>query len=87
MSAPSAERAGIRYVQADGLRLRTSLLQGSGRPLLLTGTGASLALAAPFERALHPYGIQTVAGRRVRYRRIGGPTPGLAGCTKMRSLR
>ena len=61
MSAPSPERAGIRYVQADGLRLRTSV-QGSGPPvLLLTGIGASLERAAPFERALHPYGIQTVA--------------------------
>jgi hypothetical protein len=75
VSAPSAERAGISYVQADGLRLRTSLLRGSGRPLLLTETGASLALAAPFERALHPYGIQTVAGRRARYRRVGAPPP------------
>jgi poly(3-hydroxyalkanoate) depolymerase len=61
VSAPSPERAGIRYVQADGLRLRASV-QGTGRPLLiLTGIGASLELAAPFERALHPYGIQTIA--------------------------
>jgi len=52
---------GIRYVTVDGLRLRTSI-QGVGRPLLLlTGIGASLELAAPFERALHPYGIQTIA--------------------------
>jgi poly(3-hydroxyoctanoate) depolymerase len=52
---------GIRYVTADGLRLRTSI-QGIGRPLLLlTGIGASLELAAPFERALHPFGIQTIA--------------------------
>ncbi len=61
MSARSPDPAGIRYVQADGLRLRTSV-QGNGRPLLiLTGIGASLDLAAPFERALHPYGIQTIA--------------------------
>jgi len=61
VSARSPDPAGIRYVQADGLRLRTSV-QGNGRPLLiLTGIGASLDLAAPFERALHPYGIQTIA--------------------------
>lgn len=60
MSAPSPDRDGIRYVPVDGLRLRTSV-QGTGRPLLiLTGIGASLELTAPFERALHPYGIQTV---------------------------
>jgi len=52
---------GIRYVQADGLRLRTAV-QGVGRPLLvLTGIGASLELGAPFARALHPFGIQTIA--------------------------
>ncbi len=61
MSARSPERTGIRYVRADGLRMRASV-QGTGRPLLLlTGIGASLDLAAPFERALHPYGIQTIA--------------------------
>src|SRR5918993_3839078 len=52
---------GIRYVTADGMRLRTSI-QGVGRPLLLlTGIGASVELAAPFEQALHPFGIQTIA--------------------------
>ena len=61
MSARSPDRAGIRYVHADGLRLRTSV-RGQGRPLLLlTGIGASLELAVPFERALHPYGVQTIA--------------------------
>jgi len=66
---------GIRYVEADGLRLRTAV-RGTGRPLLvLTGIGASLELAAPFERALHPFGIQTIAvdapgtGKSAPYRR------------------
>ncbi|HEY3715447.1 MAG TPA: hypothetical protein VGL39_13050, partial [Jatrophihabitantaceae bacterium] len=81
MSAPSPDRAGIRYVPVDGIRLRTSV-QGTGRPLLiLTGIGASLELTAPFERALHPYGIQTVTvdapgtGESAPYRcprRMGG---------------
>jgi poly(3-hydroxyalkanoate) depolymerase len=81
VSPPSPERAGIRYVRADGLRLRTSV-QGTGRPLLiLTGIGASLELAAPLERVLHPYGIQTIAvdapgtGESASYRcprRMGG---------------
>src|SRR6266550_9325488 len=52
---------GIRYVDAGGLRLRAAV-RGTGRPLLLlTGIGASLELAAPFERALHPHGVQTIA--------------------------
>jgi len=59
--ARSPDDTGIRYVDADGLRLRTAV-RGAGRPLLLlTGIGASLELAAPFERALHPLGIQTIA--------------------------
>ncbi|HEX6755463.1 MAG TPA: alpha/beta fold hydrolase [Mycobacteriales bacterium] len=37
-------------------------VQGNGRPLLvLTGIGASLELGGPFARALHPFGIQTIA--------------------------
>ena len=53
--------AGMRYVDVDGLRLRVAV-RGAGRPLLLlTGIGGSLELAVPFERALHPYGIQTIA--------------------------
>ena len=41
MSAPSPD---IRFVDVDGVRLRTSVA-GSGRPLLLiTGLGASLDL-------------------------------------------
>jgi poly(3-hydroxyalkanoate) depolymerase len=83
VSAPSPERAGIRYVDADGLRLRTSV-RGTGRPLLLlTGIGASLDLAAPFERALNPYGIQTISvdapgtGESASYQRARR-MPGLA---------
>lgn len=53
--------ATIHYVEVDGLRLRTSV-RSTGRPLLLlTGIGASLELSAPFERALNPHGIQTIA--------------------------
>ena len=76
----------IRYVEVGRLgrvRLRTCV-RGSGRPLLLiTGIGASLELAAPFERALHPYGVQTLAfdapgmGESTRYR-LPHRMPGLA---------
>ena len=73
MPARSPDDTGIRYVDADGLRLRTAV-RGVGRPLLLlTGIGASLELAAPFERTLHPLGIQTIAvdapgtGKSARY--------------------
>src|SRR5208282_3997259 len=75
--------ADIRYVEVDGMRLRTSI-RGAGRPLLLlTGIGASLSLSAPFEDALNPYGVQTIAvdapgtGRSTRYRRPRR-MPGLA---------
>ncbi len=48
-------------MEVDGVRLRTSV-RGSGRPLLLvTGLGASLDLAEPFERELTARGIQAVA--------------------------
>jgi len=67
--------ADIRYVDVDGLTLRTSI-RGVGRPLLLlTGIGASLGLSAPFEDALNPRGVQTIAvdapgtGKSTRYRR------------------
>ncbi|MGP0053245.1 MAG: alpha/beta fold hydrolase [Solirubrobacteraceae bacterium] len=73
----------IRYVDVDGVRLRTSI-RGVGRPLLLlTGIGAGLELAAPFEHALNPYGVQTIAadapgtGASTRYRRPRR-MPGLA---------
>ena len=53
--------AEIPYVEVDGVRLRTSI-RGAVRPLLLlTGIGAGLGLSAPFEDALHPHGVQTIA--------------------------
>jgi poly(3-hydroxyoctanoate) depolymerase len=65
----------IRYVDVDGLRLRTSI-RGTGSPLLiLTGIGASLELSVPFEQALNTHGVQTLAldapgtGESSRYRR------------------
>jgi len=65
VSAPSPDRPEnqprIRYVDVDGLRLRTSV-RGTGSPLLvLTGIGASLELSAPLERALNSHGVQTIA--------------------------
>jgi poly(3-hydroxyalkanoate) depolymerase len=61
VSAPSHDEARIRFVHVDGVRLRTSV-RGSGRPLLLiTGLGASLDLAEPFERALTARRIQVVS--------------------------
>jgi poly(3-hydroxyoctanoate) depolymerase len=73
----------IRYVDADGVRLRTSV-RGTGSPLLiLTGIGASLELSAPVERPLNSHGVQTIAldapgtgesSRYHRWRRM----PGLA---------
>jgi poly(3-hydroxyoctanoate) depolymerase len=57
----SSDRAGIRFVDVDGVRLRTSV-RGSGSPLLLiTGLGASLDLAEPFERELVKRGRQVVS--------------------------
>jgi poly(3-hydroxyalkanoate) depolymerase len=61
VSAPSPEPARIRFVDVDGVRLRTSV-RGSGSPLLLiTGLGASLELAEPFERELVRRGHQVVS--------------------------
>jgi poly(3-hydroxyoctanoate) depolymerase len=60
VSAPSPEQPAIRFVDVDGVRLRTSV-RGSGRPLLLiTGLGASLDLARPFERELADRGVQVI---------------------------
>jgi poly(3-hydroxyalkanoate) depolymerase len=57
----SSDRAVIRFVDVDGVRLRTSV-RGAGPPLLLiTGLGASLDLAAPFERELVKRGRQVVS--------------------------
>jgi poly(3-hydroxyalkanoate) depolymerase len=58
----------IRFVEVDGVRLRTST-RGSGPPvLLITGLGASLDLAEPFEREL--------AGRRLRVISFDAPGVG-----------
>jgi poly(3-hydroxyoctanoate) depolymerase len=51
----------IRFVDLDGIRLRTSV-RGVGPPLLLvTGLGASLDLAEPFEQELTTLGVQAVS--------------------------
>ena len=84
MSAPSpSTEPQIRYVDVDGVRLRTSV-RGTGSPLLvLTGIGASLELSTPVERALNVHGVQTLAldapgtGASSRYRRPRR-MPGLA---------
>jgi poly(3-hydroxyoctanoate) depolymerase len=83
VSAPSPDQPRIRFVEVDGLRLRTSV-RGVGPPLLvLTGIGASLELSAPLERALNLHGVQTLAldapgtGESSRYRRPRR-MPGLA---------
>jgi poly(3-hydroxyalkanoate) depolymerase len=61
VSAPSPDRAVIRFVEVDGVRLRTSV-RGTGPPLLvITGLGASLELAAPLDRELTARGVQTIA--------------------------
>ena len=75
MSAPSTDQATIRLVDVDGLRLRASV-RGSGPPLLIiTGLGASLDLAEPFERELTARGVQAISfdapgvGQSTAYRR------------------
>jgi poly(3-hydroxyalkanoate) depolymerase len=61
VSAPSPDQPTIRFVDVGGIRLRTSV-RGCGPPLLLvTGLGASLELAGPFEQELTARGVQTVA--------------------------
>jgi len=60
VSASSPDRPTIRFVDVDGIRLRTAV-RGGGPPLLLvTGLGASLDLARPFERELTARGVQTL---------------------------
>ena len=60
MSAPSSDPA-LRFVDVDGVRLRTSV-RGTGSPLLLlTGIGAPLELSRPLEGGLNRHGVQTVA--------------------------
>jgi poly(3-hydroxyoctanoate) depolymerase len=59
--APSPDGRTIRFVDAGGVRIRTSV-RGSGPPLLLiTGLGASLDLGAPFERELAARGLRAVS--------------------------
>jgi poly(3-hydroxyalkanoate) depolymerase len=83
VSAPSPDPPTIRLVDVDGVRLRTSV-RGSGRPLLIiTGLGASLDLAEPFERELTARGMQAISfdapgvGQSTAYRRPRR-MPGLA---------
>jgi poly(3-hydroxyoctanoate) depolymerase len=58
VSVPSHD---IRLIDVDGVRLRTSV-SGAGSPLLIiTGLGASLELAWPFEQELNRLGIQTIS--------------------------
>ena len=61
MPAPSPDDGTIRFIDAGGVRLRTSV-RGTGPPLLLiTGLGASLDLGVPFERELAARGLQSVS--------------------------
>ncbi len=63
MPARSPDGRTIRFVDidADRLRMRTSV-RGSGPTLLLvTGIGANLDLAAPFERELAGRGLQAIS--------------------------
>lgn len=61
MWARSRKRATIRFVDVDGVRLRTSV-RGTGQPLLvITGLGASLDLGVPFERELTTLGVQVIS--------------------------
>jgi poly(3-hydroxyalkanoate) depolymerase len=69
--------AQVRTIRVGEVRLRTSV-RGSGRPLLLiTGLGASLELAEPFEQEL------VARGRQV----ISFDAPGIGGSTPYRSPR
>jgi poly(3-hydroxyalkanoate) depolymerase len=61
VSVPSRD---IRFLDVDGVRLRTSVSgdAGAGPPLLLiTGIGASLELAEPFEHELNRLGVRTIS--------------------------
>ena len=61
MSVRSPDPATIRFVDVDGVRLRTSV-RGSGPPLLvITGLGASLDVGEPFEHELGRRGVQVVS--------------------------
>jgi poly(3-hydroxyalkanoate) depolymerase len=59
--ARSRKRATIRFVDVDGVRLRTSV-RGTGPPVLvITGLGASLDLGVPFERELAALRLQVIS--------------------------
>jgi poly(3-hydroxyalkanoate) depolymerase len=59
--ATPTDAAVIRFLDVDGIRLRTST-RGTGPPLLIiTGLGASLDLAAPFERQMVARGRQVIS--------------------------
>jgi poly(3-hydroxyalkanoate) depolymerase len=61
VSVPSRD---IRFLDVDGVRLRTCVAGGAdGEPplLLITGIGASLELATPFERELNRRGVRTIS--------------------------
>lgn len=74
MSAHSPDRADVRFVELKGLRLRVSVRGGGPPVLLITGLGAALDLAAPFERELCRHGFQVISfdapgmGRSTPYR-------------------
>jgi poly(3-hydroxyalkanoate) depolymerase len=54
----------IRFVDVNGVRLRVAVsgISSAGPPLLIiTGLGASLELAGPFERELNRSGVQTIS--------------------------
>ncbi len=62
-TSPSSDAAGtpeVRLVHVGGLDIKVSV-RGTGRPLLLImGLGGNLEMWEPLERALLPYGFQTI---------------------------
>ena len=59
-SPPSGSDQRIRFVDVDGIRIRTAI-RGEGRPLLLVmGIGGNIEMWEPFEHALEGSGIQTI---------------------------
>ena len=74
-SPPSGNDQRIRFVDLDGIRIRTGI-RGEGRPLLLVmGIGGNIEMWQPFEQALEGSGIQTItfdapgAGESTNWRR------------------